>query len=210
MTSRKTPMNSPHQVIALTGGPSAGKTSILDILWRADVDEVVVVPEAASILYGGGFPRAHLPQQIQIQQCAIYAVQKALEQIQSIEAKGRTMICDRGSLDGLAYWPGSEVSFFESIQSSMRAEIERYDWVIHLDSASGADYHTTGIRVEAGDEGLKINERVKFAWREHPRRLIVPNNSDFMIKVATVLRCFALIRQNKSAEEIRALVFGQS
>jgi predicted ATPase len=196
------------KVIALTGGPSAGKTSILDIVWRAEVQEVLVVPEAASILYGGGFPRSRLPQQIQSQQCAIYAVQKALEEIQSLEAKGRTLICDRGSLDGLAYWPGSESSFFEAIHSSMRAEIDRYDWVIHLDSASGTDYESSGIRVEGGAEAGDINQRVKQAWREHPRRLIVPNNRDFMVKVATVLRCFALIQQDKSADEVRALVFG--
>ncbi len=50
---------SPHQGkrIALTGGPGAGKTAVLELLRKYFCKHVRVLPEAASILFGGGFPR---------------------------------------------------------------------------------------------------------------------------------------------------------
>lgn len=190
--------------IVLTGGPSAGKTSIVDILFRSNSDQVVVVEEAASILYRGGFPRAQEPKHVQAQQCAIYAVQRALEDIRLDQAGDRTLICDRGSLDGLAYWMGSEASFFKKIASTMKAEVRRYDWVIHLDSAGPQNYQSSSLRTERVTEALKINDLVKHAWRKHPRRLVIPSSSDFMDKVAMVLKCLTLIHEHKSVDEIRS------
>ncbi len=45
------------QLVVLTGGPGAGKTAILEILRRSLCPCVAVLPEAASILFGGGFWR---------------------------------------------------------------------------------------------------------------------------------------------------------
>lgn len=43
--------------IVLTGGPGGGKTTAADLYRREIGDQVVVVPEAATLLYTGGFPR---------------------------------------------------------------------------------------------------------------------------------------------------------
>ena len=43
--------------LVLTGGPSGGKTTLAQALMREMADQLIVVPEAASILYGGGWPR---------------------------------------------------------------------------------------------------------------------------------------------------------
>ena len=44
--------------IVLTGGPGGGKTTAADLFRRELGERVVVVPESATILFGGGFPRA--------------------------------------------------------------------------------------------------------------------------------------------------------
>lgn len=41
--------------IVITGGPCAGKTSVLDFLGRAHSDQFVIISEAATILLKGGF-----------------------------------------------------------------------------------------------------------------------------------------------------------
>ncbi len=47
-----------HQRIVLTGGPGGGKTTAADLLRRELGSRVVIVPEAATILFAGGFPRS--------------------------------------------------------------------------------------------------------------------------------------------------------
>ena len=44
--------------IAMTGGPGGGKTTAADLFRRELGEQVVIVPESATILFGGGFPRA--------------------------------------------------------------------------------------------------------------------------------------------------------
>lgn len=99
--------------LVLIGGPSGGKTTLAQALMREMADQLIVVPEAASILYGGGWPRRKNNDSVRYQQCAIYHVQRELESMLTDESlaerhstgKSRLLICDRGSLDGLAYWP---------------------------------------------------------------------------------------------------------
>ena len=45
------------RVVVLTGGPGAGKTAVLELIRRSFCEHIVVLPEAAGILFGGGFPR---------------------------------------------------------------------------------------------------------------------------------------------------------
>lgn len=192
--------------IVLTGGPSAGKTSVVDILHRSDWARTIVVQEAASLLYRGGFPRSQEKIHMRCQQRAIYHVQKELEEIAVYEGVQRTIVCDRGSLDGLAYWPDDEESFFRSINSTMQSELARYDWVIHLDTASPADYKNSEIRKEQVSEAALVNEKVKHAWRLHSNRLVIPNTEIFLEKVSITLQAVAMIlNQNNNLEIRRAL-----
>lgn len=188
--------------IALTGGPSAGKTSIVEILYRNEWSRLHVVPEAASILFRGGFPRGSGDRQARCQQRAIYHIQTALEEIAFIESPNKTLVCDRGSLDGLAYWPGDEASYFNAIGSSMEQELARYDWVLHLDTAPPFDYRSTSIRKESDAEARFLNEKVRTAWRQHPRRFIVPNTNDFIQKVDIAMSIVRMILEGGTYESI--------
>ena len=45
------------RLIAVTGGPGAGKTAVLEMALRSFCTHVGVLPEAAGVVFGGGFPR---------------------------------------------------------------------------------------------------------------------------------------------------------
>ncbi|MGZ3692077.1 MAG: AAA family ATPase, partial [Pseudobdellovibrio sp.] len=62
--------------VAITGGPSGGKTTLIDSLKKEYAGRLKVVPEAASILYKGGFPRVKSYDGFYHAQKAIYATQK--------------------------------------------------------------------------------------------------------------------------------------
>lgn len=189
--------------IVLTGGPSAGKTTVVEVLSRTGHRKTVLVPEAASILFSGGFPRSGLAPQMACQQRAIYFVQRELENLAKLASEDAVTVCDRGTLDGLAYWPFDEASFFEGIGSSMEAEIARYDWVIHLDTASSADYKNSEVRLESIETAAALNRKVKDAWKLHPRRIIIPNNTDFFHKVDQAAKLVGFIKMGYSVEEIK-------
>jgi len=91
--------------VVLTGGPGGGKTTAADLFRREIGDRVIVVPEAATLLFSGGFPRPTQSDAQRSAQCAIYQVQRGLEDIQASQYPERILLCDRGTVDGGAYWP---------------------------------------------------------------------------------------------------------
>ncbi|MCB9026414.1 MAG: ATP-binding protein [Bdellovibrionaceae bacterium] len=166
--------------IVLTGGPSAGKTTLATSLVKHYSHSVIVVPESASILYRGGFPRISKGLSRLCQQRAIFKVQKELENVFELENPEKTLICDRGTLDGLAYWPESEELFFDQNGTNLQDELVRYDVVIHLEVARQKDYNSdhSDIRVESYEKALLIDAEIKKAWEAHPRRYIIKSNHD--------------------------------
>lgn len=196
-------MNS-YVKIAITGGPSGGKTTLIEALKKELGQKCAVVPEAASILYRGGFPRFKEAQGIVHAQKAIYYTQKELEEMISTLSQKSLIVCDRGSLDAIAYWPGQADEFFNLVQSSKEQEIARYDWVIHLDTASSDFYDTTNtIRTETFPEAWDLNSKIKHAWEGHPRRVVITHNEDFLSKMTTSLSVIKAIMAHKSADEIK-------
>ncbi|MCX7977956.1 MAG: ATP-binding protein [Bdellovibrionaceae bacterium] len=193
--------------VVITGGPSGGKTTLIEGLQKELGPEVLVVPEAATILYRGGFPRASSKSTQCHVQKAIYHTQKELEELLYEEhGRGkRLVVCDRGSLDGVAYWPGSEADFFSALDTSSKKEISRYDWVLHLNTAAKPFYDTNNpIRTESYEEAIRLNEKIKRAWRRHPRRLIIDNSQDFFSKMALAIAVIRAILAGRTAEEIRS------
>lgn len=195
-------MNSQVKV-AITGGPSGGKTTLIETLKKELGQKCAVVPEAASILYRGGFPRFKETQGIIHAQRAIYFTQHELEDMICTMSQKNLIVCDRGTLDSLAYWPAGEQHFFSEVQSSREKELARYDWVIHLDTA-GTDFYDTSnpIRTESFEEAWTLNTKIKEAWAGHPRRLVIPHNADFLSKITTSLAVIRAILAHKNADEI--------
>jgi predicted ATPase len=191
-------------MIVITGGPSGGKTTLIEAIKKELGKEVTTVPEAASLLYRGGLPRAQNSVAMSHVQRAIYFLQRELEGLVHDQSTTKTIVCDRGSLDGLAYWPDLTTDFFSSLGTNENLEISRYQWVVHLDTANSDHYETTNpLRTESFEEAWKLNEKIKFAWRNHPRHLIVPANSDFFSKMALCLHLIQSIMKGKSYEDLK-------
>lgn len=195
-------MNSQVKV-TITGGPSGGKTTLIETLKKELGQKCAVVPEAASILYRGGFPRYKESLGIVHAQKAIFFTQHELEDMICAMSQKSLIVCDRGTMDALAYWPGSEEDFFSKVDSNREKEFARYDWVIHLDTASGEFYDTSNpIRTENFDEAWNLNTKIKDAWEGHPRRLVITHNADFLSKITTSLAVIRAILAQKNADEI--------
>ncbi len=170
--------------IAITGGPSGGKTTLIDALKKEFGQKIKIAPEAASILYKGGFPRIKNYSGYLHAQKSILTTQNELEQLLMENFPERLLVCDRGSLDSLAYWPDTEKHFFETIHSTREKELAKYDWILHLDTAFENDYDTSNpIRTEDFHEALMLNEKIKKAWDGHPKRVILTAQNDFFTKM---------------------------
>lgn len=177
------------KLIALTGGPGAGKTAVLEMASRAFCRHVAVLPEAASIVFGGGFPRAPEERVLRASQRAIFGIQREVERLLLEEGDVALGLCDRGSIDGVAYWPGPPESFFEEFGTSIQEELSRYAAVIHLETpkaTEGYDRSNT-LRVETAEEARVIDGRIADAWRGHPRRFTIPSAADFVDKALLAL-----------------------
>jgi nicotinamide riboside kinase len=190
--------------IAITGGPSGGKTTLIEALRKEFSGKIKIVPEAASILYKGGFPRLASYEGKYHAQKAIYSTQKELEDLRCKTNPDALIVCDRGSLDALAYWPDSAEHFFETMQTTRKDELARYSWIIHLDTAQEPDYDTTNeIRTESFQEALLLNEKIKQAWEGHPQRLVITAENDFFSKMQKAIMLIHSILERKSFNEIK-------
>jgi len=173
--------------IVLTGGPGGGKTTAGDLFRREIGDRVVLVPEAATLLFSGGFPRVHEPPAVRAAQTAIFHLQRSLEDVQSARFPHRILLCDRGTLDGAAYWPGTPEEYFEAVGTTVDAELKRYDAVIFFESAAvGGDRIEGGnpIRNETVEQAVALDRKLRALWSRHPRFVLVPHNSSFFKKIS--------------------------
>lgn len=175
--------------IVLTGGPGAGKTATLELIRRASFcDHLEILPEAASIVFGGGFPRRRDVAGLKAAQRAIFHVERELEESAAAD-NAAIIVCDRGTVDGAAYWPGAD-DYFAAVNTTLAAELRRYDAVIHLRtplSAGGYNHHNP-LRTETATQAAEIDLRILRVWEGHPRRFVVDADPDFLRKAGRVLQ----------------------
>lgn len=179
----------PHERrrIVLTGGPGAGKTAVLELIRQYFCVHVKVLPEAAGIVFGGGFPRDQSVDVRRAAQRAIFYVQRELEHAAEAENPA-IVLCDRGTVDGVAYWPGPG-DIWSAVGTTLDAQLGRYDAVIHLRTPTlGAGYnHRNPLRIESAAEAATIDARIATGWQLHPRRFVVEASVDFLSKAARAL-----------------------
>jgi predicted ATPase len=186
----------PHacRLVVLTGGPGAGKTAVLEVVRRRFCEHVVVLPEAASIVFGGGFPRREGAVALRCAQRAIFHIQRELERIAIEEHVAAVALCDRGTIDGAAYWPDAGETFWTDLKVQREEEMARYAAVIHLRTPRGDQGYNrqNPVRTESANEAAARDARIADAWAGHPRRYFVDSADDFLEKLA---RAVALIRE---------------
>jgi predicted ATPase len=173
--------------IVLTGGPGGGKTTAADLFRREIGERVVIVPESATLLFSGGFPRSSHPEAAAAAQQAIFQVQRQLEDVQSVLYPDRILLCDRGTIDGAAYYPGEPDQFFAALGTTLEAELARYDGVIFFESAAVGGMKIEGgnpIRHETLEQAAALDGRLRELWIHHPQFVLIRHTPSFFKKIA--------------------------
>jgi hypothetical protein len=195
----------PSSKIVLTGGPCAGKSTLAEMLSRAFPNSLMNVPEAASLLFSGGFPRFTSAESRKATQRAIYGVQTELENSFAAQFPAFALVLDRGTIDGAAYWPDGPEAFFAAMGTSFEAELGRYDHVIYLESAAKKDYETHRAanpnRNEDWEEARRLDRKTFKLWSRHPSFIMIRNQRSFAHKVSEVLGVVAGSIQGKASNE---------
>lgn len=178
------------RLVVITGGPGAGKTAVLEMTKKVLCEHVAVLPEAASIVFGGGFWRLESKSAKSAAQRAIYHVQREMENLVLGENRWAIGLCDRGTLDGLAYWTESQNLFWEMTKNRTEDEYARYAAVIHLQSPS-ADLgynHQNPLRIESVTQAAEIDEKIHAVWSRHPWYKMIESAPSFLIKENLALK----------------------
>ena len=179
--------------VVVTGGPGGGKTTAADLFRREIGDRVVVVPETATLLFAGGFPRPSPdtePDAVRSAQQAIFHVQRSLEDIQAAHYRDRLLLCDRGTVDGAAYWPDGAEDYFVSVGSTHEHELGRYDAVLFFETAArgGHGFESENrFRTETQAQAIELDQRLRDLWSTHPRFMLIPHSVSFFRKMTMAL-----------------------
>ena len=187
-------MSHQQKVIVVTGGPGGGKTTALDLFQRELKTAVKIVPEAATMLFGHGLDREAGQEDGKLLQRSIYRMQISLEDIFRDFYSDRLLICDRGTLDGLAYWPDDEQSYFQCLGTTFEAEAARYGAVIFFQTAAihGEDVKSNNpYRTEDSRTAVSLDEKLQQVWERHPSVHFIPTESSFMAKINHGLEAIA-------------------
>lgn len=172
--------------VVVTGGPGGGKTTALDLFRRELSDKLAIVPEAATVLFSSGITRSCDEEVLKTVQKSIFFLQKNLEDIQQTHYPNRLLVCDRGTLDGLAYWPGTDEDFFKEVDSDLESEMARYDAVIFFESAAttGQDISSNNpVRNESSEQAAEIDKQLQNIWSKHPNFYYVGSSESFVKKI---------------------------
>jgi len=173
------------KLVVLTGGPGGGKTAVLEAFRTALCEHVAILPEMASILFSGGFPRGDSLAAREAVQRTIFFGQRELEELALAEGNHAVILCDRGTIDGLAYWPSNEAALFANLGTTREKELSRYAAVIHLRTPTDGSYdHRNPSRIETLEQAARVDSAIVTAWRGHANRSFVEPQTSFVDKLA--------------------------
>ena len=158
--------------VVITGGPCAGKTEVWRFLGQA-FPGGVPVPEAATQLILDGKSEDSLG--LEGFQRAVYKRQLALEE--GGREKGPLLLCDRGLLDGLAYFP----SLFECLDVSREEVLNRYAMVMQVEvirdpQAYSLHFNNNPARHEDHTRALALERELERIYERHPYCFFLPGS----------------------------------
>ena len=174
--------------IAFTGGPNGGKTTALSVLKETFGNRIELVPEAATMIFSGGFPRKDgSPEHVRTAQRIIFYATRQMEDLAMETSTADLIVCDRGTVDAAVYWPEGIDDFFAHMGTTLEAELARYDAVIHLSPPLNAEfYQSTRVRTETLEEAAGIDRKILKIWEKHPNRMVLPSMNHFFQKAGII------------------------
>lgn len=202
--------------IVLTGGPAAGKTTLISRILKEfnqnDGWRVITVPETATELISGfgikpfGGCVSMLDFQYFVIADQLHKQQLALKAAEMVPEPNVLVVYDRALFDDKAYITDEE---FDMVLSSFHTTPEEvmagYDAVLHLVScANGAEF-AYNFGNEARYEPIEIarekDDNILRAWRPHPNLHVIDNAVDFEDKINRGIRAIYEIIGQKAPEQ---------
>ena len=160
--------------IVITGGPGAGKTVITQRLAREHPDRYIAVPEAATQIYTAlntRWDKLDLAGKHDAQR-RMYFLQLDQEQRLAAAHPHKTLLLDRGTLDGAAYWPQGPADFWRDVGSNPQQELSRYDAVIMLETCATLGLYdhdaSNPVRFEDPQAAIVAGNKLLALWSSHP------------------------------------------
>lgn len=184
--------------IVLTGGPAAGKTTLISRILKEfkqdDGWKVITIPETATDLISGygirpfGNCVSMLDFQYFVIDDQLHKERLALKAAQMVPEENVLVIYDRALFDDKAYISDEEFRTVLAEFGTTEAEIlTHYDAVLHLVTcAKGAEFaYNFGneARYEPVDTAREKDDLTLRAWSAHPNLHIIDNSVDFEDKI---------------------------
>lgn len=201
--------------IVLTGGPSAGKSSSLDIIKNYLISKdyfVYIVNESATELIKSGIgPNINGLNLLTFQRYILkYQLfkEKIVEEVafDNNNEKDIVIIYDRGVIDNKAYITENEfLDLLNEFNLNEKELINKYDLVIHLETgAKGKFYRTDNncARCESIEEAIKRDARTYEVWSKHNNLVKVKCYEEFVDKQKEIIR---ICEENLNKKEVKRL-----
>lgn len=211
-------------MVAITGGPCAGKTSFLD----ASVPfiekfgmRVVRIEEAATRIIKRGFSPINdkWSDKLAFQRHVLRSLIAAEDEAIAMHEARRphepcVFLCDRGALDGIAYTSRESFAKLLAEEGYTVAEFwARYQVVVHLvTAADGAEQFYTltnnEARSESPEQARELDQKTQQSWVGHPHHFIIDNSTDMAGKIRRALTAIGrVLKMPRSVENERAFLF---
>lgn len=213
--------------IVFTGGPCAGKTTIINEVSKTLRDEgyyVINVEETASqFIRTMIMPHENREHTLRFQDY-IYRFQSVKEKIAEEYAegllksnldltkdkKGIVIIYDRGIMDNRAYLPHEDYNnLLERHKCNEISSIDKYDMVIDLISLATTNpklYVLDGIRYETVEQATKLDQITSSAWLLHRNLKVIKPTEKVEEKLKVVLEHIHNLLENKKEEKVESFV----
>ena len=184
--------------IVLTGGPAAGKTTLISRILKEFKQEdgwrVITIPETATELISGfglgPFPgcMSMLDFQYFVIEDQLHKERLALKGAETVPEDKVLIVYDRAVFDDKAYISDED---FRTVLASFGKTEEQvmsgYDAVLHLVScAKGAEFaynYGNAARYESVERAREMDDNTIRAWSAHPSLHIIDNSVDFEDKI---------------------------
>ncbi len=205
--------------IVLTGGPAAGKTTLISRILKEFKSEdgwkVITIPETATELISGfgirPFGSCVTMEEFQyfVIEDQLHKEKLALKAAQMVPEEKVLIIYDRAVMDDKAYVSDSQ---FQNILAHFGKTEEQilsgYDAVLHLVTcAKGAEYaynFGNAARYESLEDARAKDDLTLRAWSAHPSLYIIDNSIDFEDKInRAIAQIYRIVGQSAPAVEKR-------
>lgn len=199
--------------IVITGGPCAGKTTLLGLLAAELVKhgrKVHVVDECATEVLAQGLTPDSCGSVLAFQR---HVFDRQLRKEECLEglADDVVILFDRGLMDNAGYLRDDELDMLLAERGMTRADAHaRYDAVIHLVTAAiGAEQYfshaTNAHRLEGSEEAVRVDHALMRGWSEHPNRRVIGNEGTFDEKLdRAVAAVLEISDAHRAAREVMA------